>query len=193
MPRYRGLGWGLVLLLAACTPVSPSPSPASITPTSPSAIPSASSSSTPTAGPSSTPLGCVATDQDQYVYHPTRLVVLAACMRVSGTVAVIRVEADGDRHMLVVLDPQFQYLLKPANNGIELGDLVVEPVCVGTTTQADAIDTCKADLDPLTTLPVVGQRVWLEGRYVTDSAHGGWAELHPLYRWGAALGVSEGE
>jgi len=29
----------------------------------------------------------------------------------------------------------------------------------------------------------VGDRVWMEGRYVFDTDHGGWAELHPLYRW----------
>jgi len=32
----------------------------------------------------------------------------------------------------------------------------------------------------------VGAHVWMEGRYVADSEHGGWAELHPLHRWGAA-------
>jgi len=33
-------------------------------------------------------------------------------------------------------------------------------------------------------LPSVGMHVWMEGRYVLDLDHGGWAELHPLYRWG---------
>jgi hypothetical protein len=30
---------------------------------------------------------------------------------------------------------------------------------------------------------VVGDKVWMEGRYVFDLDHSGWAELHPLYRW----------
>jgi len=43
---------------------------------------------------------------------------------------------------------------------------------------------CAVDADPLTQLPVIGQHVWLEGRYVLDSNHFYWAELHPPYRWG---------
>ena len=103
---------------------------------------------------------------------------------VSGTIATVRHEADGDRHILLALDPQFSNLLRPANQGVELGDLVVEPVCIERVTQADALAICAADRDPVTTLPSVGAHVWMEGRYVLDLQHGGWAELHPLYRWG---------
>ncbi len=147
--------------------------------------PSVAVSLAPSASPTAVASGaaCLPTDQDAFVYHPARLIVLASCIRVTGLVAVIRQEADGDLHMLLALDPQFAYLLKPANQGIELGDLVVEPVCVGKVTQADAIAICASDAHPLSPLPKVGQRVWMEGRYVTDTQHGGWAELHPLYRW----------
>lgn len=62
---------------------------------------------------------------------------------------------------------------------------MIEPVCVRAVTQDDAIDTCLGDHDPLAgPMPAVGQHVWMEGRYVLDSEHGSWAELHPLYRWG---------
>jgi len=62
---------------------------------------------------------------------------------------------------------------------------VVEPVCVKAVTQPDAEASCAADPDPLAPpFPGVGERVWMEGRYVFDLDHGGWAELHPLYRWG---------
>jgi hypothetical protein len=112
-------------------------------------------------------------------------VVLAACIRVSGVVEAIRTEADGDLHVLLALDPEFVGLLRPANQGVELGDLVVEPVCVRSVTQTDAIATCAGDPDPLDPpLPSVGRHIWMEGRYVLDSEHAGWAELHPLYRWG---------
>lgn len=33
-----------------------------------------------------------------FVYHPARLEVLASCLRVSGIIAAIRLEADGDLH-----------------------------------------------------------------------------------------------
>jgi hypothetical protein len=143
----------------------------------------------PTPGPTPQPkhkAACKATDQVRYVYHPDRLQVAKACIRVKGTVAVIRTEADGDLHILIRLDRPYRYLLRPANQGEELGDLVVEPVCVGSVSQTDAIVTCHRDHDPLRSLPSVGMHIWLEGRYVFDLDHGGWAELHPLYRWGRA-------
>lgn len=148
-------------------------------------MPVASAKPTATPRPTSAPLACRATDQDAYVYHPYRLEVLAGCVHVTGTVAAVRREADGDLHILIALDGRYASLLRPANQGQELGDLVVEPVCVKSVSQTDAIAICAADPDPLRPpYPVVGESVWLEGRYVLDLDHGGWAELHPLYRWG---------
>ncbi len=141
-----------------------------------------------TPGPTPTPssAACTPTDQDRYVYNPSRLAVHAACIRVTGTVEAVRKEADGDFHILLAPDLAFRYLLRPANQGEELGDLVVEPVCVRSVTQTDAIAVCASDPDPLPPpYPTVGQHVWMEGRYVFDLEHGSWAELHPLYRWGA--------
>ena len=94
----------------------------------------------PSTTPSPSPPGaCVATDQDAYVYHPVRLTVLAACVRIEGFVEAVRLEADGDLHILVRLDARYADLLRPANQGVELGDLVIEPVCVRPVTQADAV------------------------------------------------------
>ena len=42
------------------------------------------------------PKACAPTDQDRYVYNPARLQVVTACLQVTGTVAAIRMEADGD-------------------------------------------------------------------------------------------------
>ncbi len=129
------------------------------------------------------PAQCAPTDQDQYVYHPLRLRILQSCIRVSGVVRASRIENDGDMHLQLALDPAYLDLLQPANS-LEQGDLVVEPVCVALPLQPDALETCVADAHPLTSLPAVGQHVWMEGRYVLDLEHGSWAELHPLYRWG---------
>ena len=177
-------------LLVACDAGVPRPSapgihsapgePATSRPASPPAT-SGSPSGIATAPPSS---ACIPTDQDQYVYNPARLVVRAACIRVTGTVEETRHEADGDLHILIALDLPYTNLLTPANQGEELGDLVVEPVCVDPVSQRDAVASCARDHDPLGTLPAAGMHIWLEGRSVTDSDHGGWAELHPLYRWG---------
>jgi hypothetical protein len=129
------------------------------------------------------PAQCLPSDQDQYVYHPARLHVLQSCIRVTGVVEASRLENDGDLHLQLRLDPPYQFLLQPANR-FEQGDLVVEPVCVSLPLQPDALDECVGDSHPVTTLPALGQHVWMEGRYVLDGEHGDWAELHPLYRWG---------
>jgi hypothetical protein len=166
------------------------------------ALATASPTATPTSGaasprpipshpasPVASPAACVPTDQDRYVYHPARLQVAAACLRVTGVVAEIRTEADGDLHILLALDAAFAHLLTPGNQGVERGDLVVEPICVRGVSQTDAIEACAADPDPMTALPQVGDHVWMEGRYVLDLEHDSWAELHPLYRWGPLAGT----
>jgi len=131
---------------------------------------------------------CAVSDQNSYIYNPDRLTVRAACVRVTGTVLAIRTEADGDLHVRVQLDAPFRGMLTPGNQqqcgqGV-CGLLVVEPICVHSVTQTDAIAICAADPDPVRSLPTVGAHIWLEGRYVLDRDHYDWAELHPLYRWG---------
>lgn len=172
---------------------SPSPQPTRLPSPTPSPSLDASrslrASASPSVSPSPSAIACVPTDQDQHVYNPARLDVAEPCIRVSGVVAEVRTEEDGDLHILLVLDSVYAHLLTPANQGVERGDLVVEPVCVRTVTQPDAIEVCAADPDPLTVLPRQGDYVWMEGRYVYDLEHGGWAELHPLYRWGYQAGT----
>ena len=129
---------------------------------------------------------CIPTDQDQYAYRPARLQVIAACLRITGTIVSSTVEADGDVHINVRLDPDYEGVLTPENREAQ-GNLVVEPVCQFPAVQAEAIRVCASDGDPLHDgLPAVGAHVFMEGRYVLDLQHHGWAELHPLYRWGAA-------
>ena len=169
--------------LVTAPSLSPLPSPTSTTSTT------STTSAAAAVSPSASAAACTPTDQDQYIYHPSRLEVAAACIRVTGVVAEVRTEADGDLHILLALNAAYLHLLTPANQGVERGDLVVEPVCVRAVTQADAIEICAADPDPMTVLPRQGDYVWMEGRYVFDLEHGGWAELHPLYRWGYQAGT----
>ena len=196
----------MLLTIGACAtaPTAPTGSVAPVAPTPSNAegVPPAAETpiadvSAPLPEPPASPgvasypaVGCTPTDQDRYVYNPDRLVVKARCLRVSGVIDAIRQEADGDLHILLRLDAPYQRYLTPANQGQELGDLVVEPVCVHPVSQADAVAPCAADPDPLQNLPHTGMRVWMEGHYVLDMGHGGWAELHPLYRWG--IGTTSG-
>jgi len=126
---------------------------------------------------------CEPTDQDRYVYRPARLQMVMPCIRVTGTVVASSTEADGDVHLDVRLDDPYVGLLN-AGNLQEGGNLIVEPVCQFPPVQAEAIQVCASDPDPLAgPLPAVGEHVWLEGRYALDLQHHAWAELHPLYRW----------
>jgi hypothetical protein len=129
------------------------------------------------------PADCVPGDQDPYVYSPSRLRVLSPCLRMTGTVRGISVEHDGDRHLNVELDPQYESLLTPGNEA-QFNRLVVEPICVGGGDEPAVAAECATDPDPIEAIPEIGERVWFEGRYVLDSNHFYWAELHPLYRWG---------
>ena len=138
-------------------------------------------SSSATIGVAST---CEPTDQDRYVYRPARLQMLMPCIRIAGTIVSSTVEADGDVHINVRLDPDYEGVLTTENRE-EQGNLIVEPVCQFPAVQAEAIRVCASDGDPLHDgLPAVGAHVFMEGRYVLDLQHHGWAELHPLYRWG---------
>jgi hypothetical protein len=120
---------------------------------------------------------------NSHVYSPDRLQVLNPCVTVTGVIAFIRHEVDGDYHIGLKLDPAFASLVNACNatcdKGAEHGDLVVEPVCMTAPTQADAVGSCVGYRNPLR-IPPVGSHVSMTGAYVLDLDHGGWAELHPL-------------
>jgi len=100
-------------------------------------------------------------------------------MTVTGTVAAVRSEPDGDYHILLRLDPPFAGLINARNVSGEHGDLVLEPVCELAVTQRDAVSTC-AGVAPTIARPAVGSHVSATGAYVLDVDHG-WMELHPLW------------
>ncbi len=131
---------------------------------------------------------CEPNDQDQYVFSPERLLELSSCIRVTGIVKVVApgVE-DGDGFFDLAVDPPYAYTTNWMNNVNTHGFLHMETICYVTPRPDEkaASDTCARDPDPYRgELPAQGQQIWAEGRWVLDLAHGGHAELHPLYRWG---------
>jgi len=115
----------------------------------------------------------------QYVYHPARLEVLGdPCISVTDSVEKIRKEADGDLHILFHVDRQFESLLNEKNISRQYGDLILEPICQGTVSQADATEPCSGYNGPHFE-PQIGQRYLVSGTYVHDVDHG-WNELHPV-------------
>ena len=179
----------VALVVAACS--------GSTSATSAGPAPTATSSSASSAAPSAEPevevaapvpattaslpasSGQICGDLKAHVYNPDRLQLLAACVTVTGTVAVIRSESDGDLHVLLQLDPGEEKYLNAKNISGELGDLVLEPVCVRSPTQADAIPACAGYSNPLA-IPAVGSHVSVTGAWVLDLDHG-WQELHPVF------------
>lgn len=124
-----------------------------------------------------------------HVYHPKRLKVRQACISVTGVTVDAtrgrekdgcRHEADGDGHCWLKLDAGQEGLLIPGNNASKQGgNLVFEPICRYTTTQADAVLACEnwpGQKDPL---PPVGSHVRITGAYIFDSQHGH-VEIHPV-------------
>lgn len=114
-----------------------------------------------------------------HVYNPQRLHRIEDCKTVTGTVAAIKKEADGDYHIRLTLDSLFSNMINQKNIDGQHGDLVLEPVCQNKITQADAVDACNGFTYQVY-IPKVGEHVKVLGDYVLDSEHG-WNELHPVY------------
>lgn len=122
------------------------------------------------------------------VYHPYRLIVKKGCLTVTGTVASIRYEDDGDIHVNLRLPLSEAGLLNHANLANESGDLVTEIVPA----DQPGCTQGKAPLSPhgsydfgictgadLRT-PTIGSQVSVTGPYVLDADHG-WMEIHPVW------------
>lgn len=123
------------------------------------------------------------------VYHPNRLKVVNPCTTVSGTVASVRSEDDGDVHFDLALDSQYSGLLTSENRSQQHGWLVDEivpadePGCTPGAPPRPA--TGSYDYGVCTGAdehtPAIGSHVFVTGPYVLDEDHGGWAEIHPVW------------
>lgn len=126
-----------------------------------------------------------------HVYHPNRLIVKQDCIAVTGTIVDatatqsvhhadgVRHEPDGDTHGWLKLDPSFENLLNAGNKSNEGGNLVFEIICRFPVTQTDAKKACQGYTDAVV-LPPVGSHVRIVGRYVQDTFHAKWMEIHPV-------------
>lgn len=123
----------------------------------------------------------------KHIYHSQRLVTQQACVSVTGTwvdashgrtADGCRHEKDGDGHCFIKLDKGQEKYLNNRNMENEDGNLVVEPICVYRTTQADAIPACK-DWHQQIALPKIGSHVRVTGVWVLDTQHGH-MEIHPV-------------
>jgi hypothetical protein len=126
-----------------------------------------------------------------HIYHPKRLIVKAGCIAVTGTIVDAtapqkthhpdgtRHEGDGDTHGWLKVDTGFEDLLNDGNKNDEDGNLVYEIICRFPVKQKDAKAVCAGFHDGVV-LPPIGSHVRITGRYVQDTFHGQWNEIHPV-------------
>ena len=148
-------------------------------------------SATPTTPVTAPPSTECDSNLSAHVYHPNRLIVKQDCMAITGTIVDAtanqstkepdgtRHEPDGDTHGWLKVDPGFESLLNSGNINDEAGNLVFEIICRFPVTQPDAKAACQGFTDHVS-LPPVGSHVRMVGRYVQDTFHGQWNEIHPV-------------
>lgn len=98
------------------------------------------------------------------VYHPYRLIVQNPWTTMSGTVSVVRKEADGDWHIDVMPDAPYQGMVNDKNDSAQGGALVVE-----------VIPNDQGNVQR----PSAGDHIQVWGPFVNDKVHG-WNEVHPV-------------
>ncbi len=126
------------------------------------------------------PSVCINPEPLKHVYNPSRLLILNACKTVSGTVVKIIKERDGDTHIRLKVDPQYADIINQVNVDKQGGNLVVEIVCAYEVTQTDAINACSGYQNRIA-VPKANDQVVIIGQFVSDTEHGGWNEIHPVY------------
>jgi len=113
-----------------------------------------------------------------HVYSPIRFSVFDSCFIVTGTVKSAWTETDGDMHIRLTVDPQFDTMINSYNKSGEAGCLVLEPICDTTPTYSPAITPCSGFVNTVY-IPAAGEYVYVQGSYVNDGVHG-WNEIHPV-------------
>lgn len=142
----------------------------------------------PTTAISGSRAGCRSGDPLANVYHPYRLQVRNACMTVTGTVAYIHNENDGDVHVDLALPASESGLLNKGNDAHQDGQLVTEIVPAdqpGCTPGRPSRPAAGSDNYGICTgadlvTPPIGAQVTVVGPYVLDANHG-WMEIHPVW------------
>jgi hypothetical protein len=114
------------------------------------------------------------------VYLRDRLRVLDACQAVSGVVADVGLEPDGDLVMELIPDPQYAAILRPGNrsNPDAHGHLIVEVPCQGPTTEAAPRVACASFSGARIAVPTMGSHIVAAAHWVEDLNHAAWGELH---------------
>ena len=117
-----------------------------------------------------------------HVYSPSRLQIVRACLTVSGTVAVggIDPNPDGDIHVNLRVDPQYQYLVNDGDKQYQGGTLLLEIICAHSVAPLQLPMECQSYNNTIP-IPAANQHITVTGPYILDTNHYNWAEIHPVY------------
>jgi hypothetical protein len=100
-----------------------------------------------------------------HIYNPGRLEVVDKCVSVTGTVAKVEKQSDGDYLILVMLDSGFEILTNEHNFNQHEGALPVRAICQHSDKEKKAECT---GLDKPVAIPAKGARVRVTGSYVLN-------------------------
>jgi hypothetical protein len=185
--------------VAPSTSTAPGSTSTSLARTTTTTAAASTTSTTPhsTAPAATRPSGCRSGDPLANVYHAYRLHVVKSCLTVTGTVAYVRVEDDGDIHLDLSLPASESQLLNQVNVSDQDGQLVTEivpadqPGCTPGRPPRPAGGSYDYGIctGAAIATPPIGALVRVTGPYVLDADHG-WMEIHPVWAI-TVLGVSQ--
>jgi hypothetical protein len=114
------------------------------------------------------------------VQNPGRLSVTKPCQTITGTICQLEFgETDGDKAFDIIVDPQYQSLLKSTNvNQCAQVDSRLA-LHLETIPQSEAGRVFHSPVAETLALKV-GEYVSATGPLVQDDGHGGWTEIHPV-------------
>ena len=120
-------------------------------------------------------------DPRRFTSPQDRLKIIQGCVSVTGTIQSARAEKDGDFHIRLRLDPQYNSMVNAKNKSGQGGALVVEPICMNPVKQKDTLreHVCDGFSQHVYTPNMLHKHVRVTGAYVTDMEHG-WNEIHPV-------------
>lgn len=115
-----------------------------------------------------------------HMHDVQRIKVVKPCQTVTGIIATVHANDDGDIDMQLTLDPGYASLLNNGNITHLSGNLQIEAICEAPVHPdvPDAQRTC-ANFTGTVPIPAIGTHVQVTGVYVLDSDHG-WMEIHPI-------------
>lgn len=115
-----------------------------------------------------------------HVWSPERLRVVSPCITAVGTIESLEKQTDGDFHIGLKPDPQYEFLLNSASMKGMGGNVNVEPICMQEKIkESEAKNTC-GDFFQNISIPAIGSHVRVTGAFVIDEEAGGWTEIHPV-------------